>query len=111
MYFQDFSIRKETLCCTEILHECLSLQYSQTTVNHMGGIIVCRGKGLKCPQVMFDLIRQISHLIVSLMWSLKLGLYFSLSKENMGKTPYCRVGKAGCILDVIEVTSKNWVGS
>lgn len=42
---------------------------------------------------MFDLITQINYLIVSLTLSLKLGLYFSLSKENMGKNALLSNGK------------------
>lgn len=54
------------------------------------------------PQVMFDLIRQINELVVSLMSCLKLSLYFSLSKENMGQTSYSQMGKAGYVLEVTE---------
>jgi len=52
------------------------------------------------PQVVFELIRQIRYLVVNLMWSLKLGLYFSLSKDNMGKTSYTQMRKAAYVLEL-----------
>lgn len=74
----------------KIQHESVILQDCKPCVRR-NSLQRCRSK--MSPQVMFDLITQINYLIVSLTLSLKLGLYFSLSKENMGKNALLSNGK------------------